>query len=92
ELADCVSPLSGSCVASCLREMAACDQPERDCEAECETPTPGCGAQDRALYECRLAAPVDCGESEGADSMCLEEALQLLACAGYTGMESESTP
>jgi hypothetical protein len=86
-LADCVSPTTGSCVASCLREAAECPQPARDCEDECRFLTPGCDAAERALYQCRLAQAVDC-RAPGADQRppeqipCLPETLTLLACAG----------
>lgn len=87
-LADCISPTTGSCVASCLREAAECPQPARACESECRLLTPGCDAADRALYECRLTQPVDC-RSSGPDQRpaeqipCLAETLTLLACAGF---------
>jgi hypothetical protein len=88
ELAQCVSPTAGRCVESCLREASECNHPERDCESECQTPTPGCEARDRALYACRLASPVDC-PPPGPDQRpseqipCLEETLTLLQCAGF---------
>jgi len=97
ELAECVWPLAGRCVASCLREVSACDQPERDCEAECQAPTPGCEQQDRALYDCRLARPVDCGESgpeqrSAEDIPCLVEVSELLGCAGFFAVDDGSNP
>jgi hypothetical protein len=87
-LANCVSPTTGSCVASCLREAAECPQPARDCESDCRLLTPGCDAADRALYQCRLAQPVDC-RAPGPDRRpleqipCLPETLTLLQCAGF---------
>lgn len=97
ELAECVWPLSGRCVASCLREVYACDQTERDCEAECQTPTPGCEAQDLALYDCRLASPVDCGESGSQpssepDVACPDQMVELLVCAGFFAEDDSSEP
>jgi hypothetical protein len=88
ELAACVSLPAGSCLASCLREASECPGPQRDCESECETLTPGCEERDRALYDCRLAAPVDCPppgpEVRPIEQIpCSEEVLQLLACADF---------
>jgi hypothetical protein len=87
-LAECASPTAGRCLASCLREVSECPEPRRDCEAECQTPTSGCAQQDRALYDCRLAAPVDCrpagpDERPSDEIPCLTETLQLLDCAGF---------
>jgi hypothetical protein len=85
-LAECISPVAGrSCMASCLREVAECGPPERDCEGDCETPTAGCEHEDRALYECRLTVPVLCEGEEQSSSAdpCEGAALLLLQCAGF---------
>src|SRR5688572_2943370 len=85
-LAACGSPESGACVASCLRQADECGRPYRDCEFECLFVTPGCAEPAIALYECRLASPVDCqrpGEPElrpPEEIPCFGEALVLLAC------------
>jgi len=87
-LAECVSPSAARCLLSCLREASECPQSERDCDSECQTATPGCQDRERALYDCRLAAAVDC-RAPGADERsldqipCLTETLQLLECAHF---------
>ncbi len=84
-LAECTVPQAGRCVARCLREVAECGHPERDCEGECQTPLLGCEDEGRALYECQLATPVRCedtGASSSADP-CHLAALDVLACAGF---------
>ncbi len=89
ELAACGSREAGSCVASCLRQAQECGRPRRDCEFECLFNTPGCSQPAIALYECRLASPVDCvrpGEPdprEPEDIPCHAEALTLLDCADF---------
>lgn len=87
ELAACGSAEAGSCVASCLRQAAECGRPRRACEFECLFTTPGCSEPALALYECRLASPVDCarpGEPAARppeEGPCFAEALVLLDCA-----------
>jgi hypothetical protein len=87
ELATCGSPEVGACLASCLRQANECGRPRRDCEFECLFTTPGCSEPAIALYQCRLASPVDCvrpGEPDARppeEIPCFGEALVLLDCA-----------
>jgi hypothetical protein len=87
KLAACGSDETGSCMASCLRQAEECGQLRRNCELECLFGTPGCSEPAIALYECRLASPVDCvrpGEPDPRppeEIPCFGEALVLLDCA-----------
>lgn len=88
-LAACGSPESGSCLASCLRQADECGRPRRACELECRFSTPGCSSPAIALYQCRLASPVDCARPGEPDPRpqeeipCFAQALTLLDCADY---------
>jgi hypothetical protein len=88
-LAACGSMESGSCLASCLRQADECGRPRRACEVECQFSTPGCSQPAIALYQCRLASPVDCvrpGEPDPRSQEelpCFPQALTLLDCADY---------
>lgn len=86
-LAACGSEESGGCMASCLRQAEECGRPRRNCELACLFNTPGCSEPAIALYQCRLAAPVDCvgpGEPDPRPPEqipCFAESLVLLDCA-----------
>ena len=88
-LATCGSAEAGSCMASCLRQADECGRPRRACELECLLSTPGCSQPAIALYQCRLASPVDCARPGEPDPRqpeevpCYPQALTLLDCADY---------
>jgi hypothetical protein len=83
-LAECAAPSTGRCVERCLQQTFVCDEWTRDCESECPPPPAGCEAQNRALYDCRAQTAPACGEAiEEQDARCLDQALELLACANY---------
>jgi hypothetical protein len=87
-LARCASPLAGQCLDVCLREARECDRYDLACEERCDLLLSPCDGEQRALYECQLAAPVDCvlpeEETRDLDEIpCLAEIGALLECAGF---------
>lgn len=85
-LGACIAPLRGTCLEACLRQALVCGEPERQCEAICRFRTPGCNAEEAALFACQLAQPVFCEDPEQAGPSqipCLTEIGTLLECAGF---------
>jgi hypothetical protein len=97
-LAACSSAETSTCVASCLRQAQECGRPRRNCELECQLATPGCSEPAIALYQCRLASPVDCvrpGEPDPRppeEIPCFAEALTLLDCADFPASPAPPPP
>jgi len=86
-LTACAFPLRGDCLAVCLREARDCGRPELACDARCRLQPPGCDDEQRALYACQLAQPVDCQAPETdtrdvSEIPCITEIGALLECAG----------
>lgn len=87
-LTGCAVPLRGRCLEVCLREARDCGRPELACEARCRSQPPGCDDEQRALYACQLARPVDCQAPEtdtrdASEIPCIGEIGALLECAGF---------
>jgi hypothetical protein len=85
---ECISPLVGACIQSCIAQAVGCDRLAPDCE-HCSRPTPGCESEELALYACQLRGPADCQDPEtdtrsAEEIPCIAEIDALLRCAGFT--------